>query len=127
MPAGQRPGTVIVCTPDCTHPDYIVRAPDAGCDVITEKLLATTAAGLAAIRSNSYLRGFCMRLSCGHFGELIDIGLLCGKQGGDYSPSVVGEMSAVGDNPIQTNSPRRTPRIRSQKHFSVFSMPSVVN
>ncbi|MDR1011651.1 MAG: hypothetical protein LBM04_11125 [Opitutaceae bacterium] len=45
------------------------------------------------LRSNSFSRGFYMRLSCGHF----------------------------GDNPIQTNSPRRTPRTRSQKHFSVLS------
>jgi predicted dehydrogenase len=49
MLAEQRPGAVIVCTPDYTHHDYIVRALDAGCDVITEKPLATTAAGLAAI------------------------------------------------------------------------------
>lgn len=44
-----RPDTVIVCTPDHTHHDYIVRALDAGCDVISEKPLTTTAGNYAAI------------------------------------------------------------------------------
>jgi hypothetical protein len=43
----------------------------------------------AILRSNSFLRGFCMRLSCGHFCELINIGLLCGEQGGDDPAAVV--------------------------------------
>jgi predicted dehydrogenase len=34
--------TVIVTTVDATHDDYIVRALDAGCDVITEKPMTTT-------------------------------------------------------------------------------------
>ena len=38
-----RPQTVIVTTPDATHDEYIVRALDAGCDVITEKPMTTTA------------------------------------------------------------------------------------
>jgi len=38
-----RPQTVIVTSPDATHNDYIVRALDAGCDVITEKPMTTTA------------------------------------------------------------------------------------
>jgi predicted dehydrogenase len=38
-----KPQTVIVTTPDATHDDYIVRALDAGCDVITEKPMTTTA------------------------------------------------------------------------------------
>lgn len=38
-----RPATVIVTSPDATHDDYIVRALDAGCDVITEKPMTTTA------------------------------------------------------------------------------------
>lgn len=38
-----RPDTVIVTTPDATHDDYIVRALDAGCNVITEKPMTTTA------------------------------------------------------------------------------------
>lgn len=45
----QKPGTIIVCTPDYTHHDYIVRALDAGCDVISEKPLTTTAESFAAI------------------------------------------------------------------------------
>jgi predicted dehydrogenase len=39
-----RPQTVIVTSPDATHDDYIVRALDAGCDVITEKPMTTTPA-----------------------------------------------------------------------------------
>ncbi|MGH8186443.1 MAG: Gfo/Idh/MocA family protein, partial [Steroidobacteraceae bacterium] len=39
-----RPQTAIVTTPDATHDDYIVRALDAGCDVITEKPMTTTPA-----------------------------------------------------------------------------------
>src|SRR5579871_6297037 len=34
-----RPDTVIVTSPDYTHADYIVRALEAGCDVLTEKPL----------------------------------------------------------------------------------------
>jgi predicted dehydrogenase len=44
-----RPDTVIVCTPDYTHHDYIVRALDAGCDVISEKPLTTDGANYTAI------------------------------------------------------------------------------
>lgn len=39
-----RPQRVIVCTPDHTHDDFIVRALEAGIDVVTEKPLTTTAA-----------------------------------------------------------------------------------
>jgi predicted dehydrogenase len=38
-----KPQSVIVATPDALHDDYIVRALDAGCDVVTEKPLTTTA------------------------------------------------------------------------------------
>ena len=38
-----RPDYVIVTTVDATHDDYIVRALDLGCDVITEKPMTTTA------------------------------------------------------------------------------------
>lgn len=38
------PDAVIVTTPDAFHDDYVVRALDAGCDVITEKPMTTTAA-----------------------------------------------------------------------------------
>lgn len=39
----QKVDTVIVCTMDSTHHEYIVRALDCGCDVITEKPLTTDA------------------------------------------------------------------------------------
>jgi predicted dehydrogenase len=38
-----KPQYVIVTTPDALHDEYIVRALDAGCDVITEKPMTTTA------------------------------------------------------------------------------------
>jgi len=38
-----RPHYVIVTVPDAKHDDYIVRALEAGCDVITEKPMTTTA------------------------------------------------------------------------------------
>jgi predicted dehydrogenase len=38
-----KPQFIIVTTTDSTHDDYIVRALDAGCDVITEKPMTTTA------------------------------------------------------------------------------------
>ncbi|MEO8206096.1 MAG: Gfo/Idh/MocA family oxidoreductase [Chthoniobacterales bacterium] len=41
MLSEQKPDVVIVCTVDATHDEYIVRALDAGCDVITEKPLTT--------------------------------------------------------------------------------------
>jgi predicted dehydrogenase len=44
-----KPQTVIVCTPDALHHEYIIRALDAGCDVITEKPLTTDADKLQAI------------------------------------------------------------------------------
>ena len=39
----RRPDVVIVTTPDATHHDYLIRAMDAGCDVITEKPMTTDA------------------------------------------------------------------------------------
>lgn len=44
-----RPDVVFVCTKDSTHHDYIVRALEAGCDVITEKPMTTDAAKCRAI------------------------------------------------------------------------------
>lgn len=37
----EKPDTVIVTTMDRTHDDYIIRAMEAGCDVITEKPMTT--------------------------------------------------------------------------------------
>ena len=39
----QKPDIVIVTTTDCFHVDYIVRAMELGCDVISEKPIATEA------------------------------------------------------------------------------------
>ncbi len=44
MVAETKPDFVIVTTVDSTHDDYIVRAMELGCDVITEKPLTNTAA-----------------------------------------------------------------------------------
>jgi predicted dehydrogenase len=41
MVAETRPEVVIVCSIDCTHHEYIVRAMELGCDVITEKPMTT--------------------------------------------------------------------------------------
>jgi predicted dehydrogenase len=41
MIAETHPDTVIVTTKDCTHDDYICRAMELGCDVITEKPMTT--------------------------------------------------------------------------------------
>jgi len=43
MIAEQRPDVVIVTTVDCFHDEYICRAMEQGCDVITEKPMTTTA------------------------------------------------------------------------------------
>ncbi len=43
MIAETKPDIVIVTTKDATHDDYIVRALEAGCDVVTEKPMTTTA------------------------------------------------------------------------------------
>jgi predicted dehydrogenase len=40
----RRPDVVIVTTVDATHHDYLIRAMEAGCDVITEKPMTTDAA-----------------------------------------------------------------------------------
>ena len=45
----QRPDALIVTTPDSSHSDYLVRALDAGIDVITEKPMTTDAAKVQAI------------------------------------------------------------------------------
>ncbi len=49
MIAEQRPTTVLVCSKDSTHHDYIIRALHAGCDVITEKPMTIDAEKCAAI------------------------------------------------------------------------------
>jgi predicted dehydrogenase len=49
MLAEARPDVVIVCTVDGTHHRYIIGALEAGCDVISEKPLTTTAPRVRAI------------------------------------------------------------------------------
>jgi len=49
MLAAEKPDTVIVTTKDCTHDQYIIRAMEAGCDVISEKPLTTDDAKFRAI------------------------------------------------------------------------------
>jgi predicted dehydrogenase len=44
-----KPDVVIVCTPDANHDEVIVKALEAGCDVITEKPMTTTAAKVRRI------------------------------------------------------------------------------
>lgn len=39
----RRPDVVIVTTTDATHHDYVIRAMEAGCDVVTEKPMTTDA------------------------------------------------------------------------------------
>jgi predicted dehydrogenase len=56
-----RPQTIIIATPDTSHDDYVVRALDAGCDVISEKPLTTTSAKAQRIldacqRNNRHVR-----------------------------------------------------------------------
>ncbi|MBE2204022.1 MAG: Gfo/Idh/MocA family oxidoreductase [Chthoniobacterales bacterium] len=45
----QRPDTVIVCTPDTSHHEYIIRALDMGRDVISEKPITTDSVKCRAI------------------------------------------------------------------------------
>ncbi len=49
MLAREKPHVVIVTTMDRTHHDYIIRAMEAGCDVITEKPMTTDAVKCQAI------------------------------------------------------------------------------
>jgi predicted dehydrogenase len=44
-----KPDAVMVCTPDANHDEMIVKALEAGCDVITEKPMTTTAAKVRRI------------------------------------------------------------------------------
>lgn len=57
------PDTVIVCTMDGTHHAYILRALEAGCDIITEKPMTTTAEGVRAILEVERRTGRTVRVS----------------------------------------------------------------
>jgi len=58
-----QPDTVLVCSVDSTHHDYIVRALHAGCDVITEKPMTTDAAKCRAILDAQRATGRSVRVA----------------------------------------------------------------
>jgi predicted dehydrogenase len=58
-----QPQVVIVATVDATHHRYIIGALEAGCDVITEKPMATTAAHARAILEAERRTGRTVRVS----------------------------------------------------------------
>ncbi len=61
--SASQPDIVIVCTPDATHHRFIIAALEAGCDVITEKAMATTAAQVRAILEAEARTGHSVRVS----------------------------------------------------------------
>ena len=63
MLAAARPDTVIVCTVDATHHHHILGALAAGCDVISEKPMTTTAANVRAILEAERQSGRTVRVS----------------------------------------------------------------
>ncbi|MFO7919003.1 MAG: Gfo/Idh/MocA family oxidoreductase [Anaerolineae bacterium] len=63
MLAATQPDTVIVCTVDGTHHRFILEALEAGCDVITEKPMTTTAARVRAILAAEERSGGTVRVS----------------------------------------------------------------
>ncbi len=58
-----KPDTVIVTTMDCTHHQYIIRAMELGCDVITEKPLTVDAEKLRAIYDTIERTGRSLRVT----------------------------------------------------------------
>ncbi|HVZ63868.1 MAG TPA: Gfo/Idh/MocA family oxidoreductase [Lacunisphaera sp.] len=63
MLRAEKPGTVFVCSVDATHHDYIVRALQAGCDVITEKPMTIDAAKCRAILAAQQATGRRVRVA----------------------------------------------------------------
>jgi predicted dehydrogenase len=63
MLAECRPNFVIVTTMDSTHDEYICRAMEAGCDVITEKPMTTTAAKCRRILDTQRRTGRALRVT----------------------------------------------------------------
>lgn len=59
----RRPDTVIVTSVDATHHEYIIRAMDAGCDVITEKPMTTDAEKARAILAAKQRTGRRLRVT----------------------------------------------------------------
>lgn len=63
MLAELRPDTVIVTSQDSTHHDYIIRALQAGCDVITEKPMTIDAEKCRAILAAAAATGRAVRVA----------------------------------------------------------------
>ena len=61
--AAAQPAVVIVCSVDATHHEYIIAALEAGCDVITEKPMTTTAENVRAILEAEQRTGRSVRVS----------------------------------------------------------------
>jgi predicted dehydrogenase len=63
MIAETKPDEVIVTTRDCTHDEYIIRAMELGCDVITEKPMTTDENKCQAIIDTQHKTGRKVRVS----------------------------------------------------------------
>lgn len=63
MIAETRPSTVIVCTMDSTHHQYITRAMELGCDVVSEKPMTTDIDKLHAIYQAIHTHGRSLRVT----------------------------------------------------------------
>jgi predicted dehydrogenase len=63
MIAETKPDIVIVTTIDCTHPIYITRAMELGCDVISEKPMTTDLPKLQAIFNTIEKTGRSLRVT----------------------------------------------------------------
>lgn len=63
MLSEQRPDTIVVCSKDSTHHDYIVRSLRAGCDAITEKPMTIDAEKCQAILDAQRTTGRCVRVA----------------------------------------------------------------
>ncbi len=63
MVAEARPETIIILTPDHTHAACVVRAMDAGCDVIVEKPMTTTVDGCREVLEASRRTGRTCRVA----------------------------------------------------------------
>jgi predicted dehydrogenase len=63
MIAETKPDFVIVTTVDATHDDYIIRAMEAGCDVISEKPMTTTAEKCQRILATKQSTGRSLRVT----------------------------------------------------------------
>jgi len=63
MLAEARPDVVVIATVDRTHHDLIIQALEAGCEVVTEKPMTTTAENVRAILDAERRTGGCLKVS----------------------------------------------------------------